>query len=41
MKALEAAAEPKRKNFEKPKAEVKKPSINDQVAALSDKFKVR
>jgi uncharacterized protein len=42
MKALEAAApEPKRKNFEKPKAEVKKPSINDQVAALASKFRVK
>ena len=40
MKALEAAApEPKRKNFEKPRPEVKKPSINDQVAALRNKFR--
>ena len=40
MKALDAApAEPKRKNFQK--APETKPTINDQLAALSSKFKVR
>jgi uncharacterized protein len=42
MKALEAApAEPKRKNFQAPKVEVKKPSLDQQVAALSNKFRVK
>jgi len=45
MKALEAApAEPRRKNFGKPegrKLEEKKPSLDQQLAALSSKFKVR
>jgi uncharacterized protein len=41
MKALEAApAEPKRKNFKKP-PEAKQPSLEDQLSALSSKFKVR
>jgi len=40
MKALApAASEPKRKNFQKP--EQKKPALEDQLAALSAKFKVR
>jgi hypothetical protein len=40
MKALEAApAAPKRKHMDKP--EQKKPSLNDQLSALSSKFKVR
>jgi uncharacterized protein len=42
MKALDAAPpEPKRKNFTAPKAEVTRPSLNDQVAALTNKFKVK
>jgi protein Tex len=41
MKALEAAPpEPKRKNFQKP-PEQKPASLNDQLSALSTKFKVR
>ena len=40
IKALEPAApEPKRKNFQKPPE--KKPSIEEQMASLSSKFKVR
>jgi uncharacterized protein len=39
MKALEAVAEPKRKNFQKPKPEAKKPSFEDQLSALQNKFK--
>ncbi len=40
MKALEAApAEPKRKNFQK--APEKQPSMEDKLAALANKFKVR
>jgi uncharacterized protein len=42
MKALDAAApEPQRKNFQKPRPEVKKPSLNDQVATLASKFRVK
>jgi len=42
IKALEAApAAPKRKNFDKPKAEPPKPSLNDQLTALQNKFKVK
>ncbi|MBS1854481.1 MAG: RNA-binding transcriptional accessory protein [Acidobacteria bacterium] len=42
MKALEAAAaEPKRKNFQKPKPEAKKPSLDDQLAALQNRFRVK
>ena len=42
MKALDAAPpEPKRKNFQPPKPEVKKPSLDQQVAALQDKFRVK
>lgn len=42
MKALDAAPpEPKRKHFEAPKAEVQKPSLDQQVAALSNKFRVK
>jgi protein Tex len=42
MKALEPApAQPKRKNFQAPKPEQAKPSLKDQMSALSSKFKVR
>jgi protein Tex len=42
MKALDAAApEPKRKNFQAPKVEAKKPSLNDQLSSLTNKFKVK
>lgn len=42
MKALDAApAEPKRKNFQKPKEEPKKASLQDQLSALQSKFKVK
>jgi uncharacterized protein len=42
MKALEAKpAEPKRKNFQQPKEETKKPSLTDQLSALQNKFKVK
>jgi uncharacterized protein len=42
MKALEAApAEPKRKNFQKPKPEPKQASLEDQLSALQNKFKVK
>jgi uncharacterized protein len=42
MKALEAGtAEPKRKNFQKPKPEAKKASLEDQMAALQNRFKVK
>ena len=42
IKALDAAPpEPKRKNFEKPKPEAAKPSLNDQLSALQNKFKVK
>ena len=42
MKALDAPApEPKRKHFDKPKPEEKKPSLNDQLSALQNKFKVK
>ena len=41
MKALEPAPpEPKRKNFQKP-PEKPQPSLQDQLASLSSKFKVR
>jgi uncharacterized protein len=42
MKALDAAApEPKRKNFQAPKVEVKKPSLNEQLSSLQNKFRVK
>jgi uncharacterized protein len=42
MKALDAAPpEPKRKNFQAPKAEVKKPSLNEQLSSLTNKFRVK
>ena len=42
MKALEAAApEPRRKIFLKAGPEAKKPSLNQQVAALTDRFRVK
>jgi uncharacterized protein len=42
MKALDAAPpEPKRKNFQAPKAEAKKPSLDQQLSALTNKFKVK
>src|ERR1041385_9121378 len=42
MKALEAAAaEPKRKNVQKPKEEPKKVSLQDQMSALQNRFKVK
>jgi ribosomal protein S1 len=42
MKALDVApAEPKRKNFQAPKMEVKKPSLNDQLSSLTSKFRVK
>jgi uncharacterized protein len=42
MKALDAAApEPKRKNFEKPKPEPPKPSLDQQLSALTSKFRVK
>ena len=42
MKALDAAPpEPKRKNFQAPKAEVKKPSLNEQLSSLTDRFRVK
>ena len=42
MKALDAAvAEPKRKHFPAPKAEVKKPSLDQQLSALTSKFRVK
>ena len=42
MKALERRApEPKRKNFQAPKAETKKPSLEEQLSALTTKFRVK
>jgi uncharacterized protein len=42
MKALDAAPpEPKRKNFQAPKVEVKKPSLNEQLSSLTNKFRVK
>jgi len=41
MKALEAAVEPKRKNFERPRQEAQKPSLDAQLAALQSKFKLK
>jgi predicted RNA-binding protein with RPS1 domain len=42
MKALDAAPpEPKRKNFQAPKVEVTKPSLNDQLSSLQNKFRVK
>ena len=42
MKALEAApAEPKRKNFQKAKPEPQKPALEDQLAKLNSKFRVK
>jgi uncharacterized protein len=42
MKALDAAPpEPKRKNVQAPKVEVKKPSLNEQLSSLTNKFRVK
>jgi hypothetical protein len=42
VKALDAApAEPKRKHFDKPKPEVRKPSLDQQLSALTSKFRVK
>ena len=42
MKALDAAPpEPRRRNFEAPKVEVKKPSLDQQLSSLSNKFRVK
>jgi uncharacterized protein len=42
MKALEAApAEPKRKNFQKPPEPKRQPSMEDQLAALTSRFRVK
>jgi hypothetical protein len=40
MKALQAPA-PKPKPTQEAKPEVKKPSLNDQLSALQNKFKVK
>jgi uncharacterized protein len=39
MKALEAAPEPRRKNFDKPRQEPAKPSLDTQLATLQNKFR--
>ena len=42
MKALDAAPpEPKRKNFQRRKPEVKRPSLDEQLSALTSKFRVK
>jgi len=42
MKALDTVpAEPKRKNFQKAKPEPKQPSMQDQLSALQNKFRVK
>src|SRR5947209_2514974 len=42
MKALEPApAEPKRKNFQQPRPEPKKPALEDQLAQLQSKFRIK
>jgi hypothetical protein len=42
MKALDAAPpEPKRKHFQAPKQEAKKPSLDQQLSALTSKFRVK